>query len=241
MAMIAITSLRAQSDSSLTRLFDGMSAKERSRIAKQEQEDALQDAAYQAAMEQADALFRERRYEEALAGYQAARRMRPYNVYPKVKIQDLQALLEREAAASKEVTPDPVVEETVPVPTGVPDPPARTAVPVEDPPGPAAVPVVETPVEVPVPARREVPADRPKPRPKSTPPVAASTPALQAAPDSMEERVFKEGRSVVVERTVVEEGRTTIYRKVLHPWGGSACFKDAVPISDRAWEERFGQ
>ena len=59
--------LVAQEDTSLTRTFDGLSAKERNRIAKREQEESAQDQRYQALMVEAEDHFRARRYEESLA------------------------------------------------------------------------------------------------------------------------------------------------------------------------------
>ena len=47
-------------------------------------------------MQRAERAFQEGRYEEAIKGYEEARSMRPYNVYPKVKIEDLRALLARQ-------------------------------------------------------------------------------------------------------------------------------------------------
>lgn len=239
----------AQQDSSLTRLFDGLSAKERNRIAKQEQEEAAKDAAYQSMMEQGDALFREQRYDEALEAYQDARRMRPYNVYPKVRIQDLQALIARKQAEARPPVPPRSVDIPVPGPSVV----QQQAPPPEV--GPEHTPPVEErPVQTatgPAPPPTTVRTTKPvPPRPVSehaplpvavAPPVRSEKPDRVPQADGMEERMFKEGRSVVVERTVVEEGRVTIYRKVMHPWGGAAYFKDAIAISERAWEEVFGR
>jgi hypothetical protein len=78
---------------SLTTEFAGLSAKERTRLAKQEQEEAALDVEYQHLMEVADEFFRTRSYEQALVIYQTARKRRPLNVNPKVKIEDLMALL----------------------------------------------------------------------------------------------------------------------------------------------------
>ena len=81
-------------------------------------------------MKQADAAFRAGRYEDALAAFHEARSIRPYNVYPKVKIQDLQALIKKQD--EERVGQTPVVP-----------PPA-------DPPGPAVV-ATPSPQETPEP------------------------------------------------------------------------------------------
>ena len=85
-ALLAASVAVGQEDSSLTREFGHLSAKERARIAKQEVEDAAKDTRFQEAMVQAEALFQQKKYDDALAGYQGARALRPLNVYPTVKI-----------------------------------------------------------------------------------------------------------------------------------------------------------
>ena len=97
----AVPLLAQQDDKSLTDGFSKLSAKERTRIAEQENRDAEADTAYQRLMRQADLAFRQARYQDALGAFEEARARRPYNVYPKVKIQDLRALIrkkEEEAA-----------------------------------------------------------------------------------------------------------------------------------------------
>ena len=106
-------------DGSLTGDFKKLSPKERSKIAARETHEAAADSGYQDIMKQADAAFRAGRYEDALAAFHEARSIRPYNVYPKVKIQDLQALIKKQD--EERVGQTPVVP-----------PPA-------DPPGPAVV------------------------------------------------------------------------------------------------------
>jgi len=219
-------------DSSLTREFAGLSAKERTRIAQREEREAAVDSGFQVVMAKAEGLFRQQRYEEALAGYIEARERRPLNVYPKVKIQDLRALLAmRDAAAAGEKHPAP--EE---------DP--------RPPPGPS-LPAVEGPaISVPatVPERDAEPAPPlPKPVPKRVvdahPREVAPRREVQVDPRREEgpyERIYREGRAVVVERQVVADGRPVVYRKVAHPWGEVVHFKDGLPIPERAWAEVFG-
>jgi hypothetical protein len=197
-----------QRDSSLTPEFAKLSAKQRARIAAQEVEDAQRDTAFQHRMEQAEAFFQAQRYEEALDRYREARNMRPYNVHPKVKIQDLEALIARRA-------------QEVPT-TSVPQPPPPTAArpATHAPPRPAA------PIKEPVaPAPRII-----APRPAASDPPPLREPSV---------RTFKEGRAIVQERIVEEEGRSVVWRKVAHPWGEVVYFKDGKAVSARQWSERF--
>lgn len=250
---LLVCAVQAQPDSSLTREFAGMSAKERSRLARKEAEEAAQDAPFQAVMRDAEALFTAQRYDDALARYEEARRMRPLNVYPKVKIQDLQALIakrnaEREAARDT-TPPSPVQQQLVPKAEQVPAPPPTTVVKMPDP-TPEPLPILQPAPRdsaLKPPARKEE-APRPEPRPdrpvpstgtpSTTPPAAgpASVP-----PDGLQERTCKEGNAVVLERRLVKEGRETIYRRVNHPWGAVVYFEDGLAIPARRWAEVFGE
>lgn len=248
---------QAQVDSSLTREFAGMSAKERSRLAKKEQDDARADTRFNEVMTEADALFQAQRYDDALAKYVEARKLRPLNVYPKVKIQDLQALLAKrkaEQAAAEPPTAEPVA---APVET-LAEPPATQAVqaPVPEtrhvpPPEQAPLPRTE---ELPAPAKEERTVPE-KTEPPAPPEVKAVDPPKHEAPvvihrspeapepvvleDGLTERSFIEGRAVVLEFTVVREGVATVYRKVTHPWGQVIHFRDGQAISEREWVEAF--
>lgn len=112
---------------SLTEAFPDMSAKERSRMAAKETQEAASDQAYQQVMKEAETAFQEKRYQDALQAYERAREMRPYNVYPKVKIEDLRALVAREQAPEPSAVPrsaamveTPVVEAPAPTPPASP-------------------------------------------------------------------------------------------------------------------------
>jgi hypothetical protein len=224
----------AQVDTSLTKEFAGMSAKERTRVARQETEDAARDPAFQAVMQEAETLFAGQRYDEALERFKEARRMRPLNVYPKVKIKDLEALIAKRDAEGPAETP---VEPTVPAPT-----------PVVVAPKPAPEPMK------PEPAKVEPPKVDPSPTPEVTPaavPVVRTAPVVNTTltipdstkaslPDGTHERIYKEGRAVVLERRVVADGQETVYRKVTHPWGDVVYFKDGLAVPARVWAEVFG-
>lgn len=205
--------------------FSTLSAKERSRIAKAEEDGASKDAQYQATMSKAEELFREQRFDEALEQFLAARDMRPYNVYPRVKIQDLQALIARRDAANaaQEEVPGSAIDEPPPQKEGPPrsstvlsPPDGAQSKPEERPEQHSALPIV----------------DRPKP--------ATSVPDTPSAPPADGERIYKEGRAVVVERNTTVEGKVAVFRKVTHPWGEVMYFKDGAAIPERVWTEVFG-
>jgi hypothetical protein len=216
----------AQGDKgSLTEQFPNMSAKERSRIATKENEEAQKDQTYQEVMQRAERAFQEGRYEEAIKQYEEARAMRPYNVYPKVKIEDLRALLARQAAGTDTVAeveehpvdPDPVV-------------PQNTA--------------VEPARPVPEPVKEPGPVVQGKPMPVPEPVLEkAATPAGNAAPvkpaDGVIEQRYREGQAFVVERAVTIEGRLVKYKRVYHPSGQTFYFEDGLSVDERVWKARF--
>lgn len=240
--------LAAQPDSSLTPEFSQLSAKERARIARREQEEAAKDPQYQAVMAQAEDLFKQQKYDEALARFIEARAIRPYNVYPKVKIQDLQVLIaKRDAQAAAPLgTPKAVIAgepKTVP-PTEPTEQPEPTIVRAE---APAQAPLPEPKADVPA-ERTEPPVERQapmKPRVAQPPRDTARATSIPHDPkpvlaDGMTERTYKEGRAIVLERQVVADGKPVIYRKVTHPWGEPVHFKDGIAIPARVWTEAFG-
>lgn len=220
--VVASASARAQADSSLTREFGKLSAKERARIAKQEVEDAAKDERYQGVMAEAEGLFKDQRYDDALARFQEARRLRPLNVYPKVKIQDLQALI-----AKREEARTAAAQER---PSGLQE--RREPTDKEKEPDPVVVMENEVPPVATVPERKR--AIPPEVKPSGQPKVEEPMPT-----DGLHERTFTEGRAIVLERKLVRGGRMEVYRKVTHPWGQIVYFRDGATISERHWNEVF--
>lgn len=236
--------LWAQADSSLTDEFSKLSAKERARIAKKEQEEAVQDRPFQAVMATAEQLFQQRLYDESLERFKEARRLRPLNVYPKVKIQDLQALIaKRDAEERAVIQPPPQPEaplekdstiapiEAVPEITRAQE--TQELAPIKAPED--ATPAAPAPVKTP----ERLPEKKPAMVPVAQPVGAKPKPAEPDLPEGVTERSFLEGRAVVLERRVVHEGRETIYRRVAHPWGQVVHFRDEQPISEREWSDAF--
>jgi hypothetical protein len=213
-------------DEGLTRDFEKLSAKERARIAKEEQEAATKDVAYQAVMADAEDLFRRQEFEASMAKFKEARAMRPYNVYPKVKIQDLEALIaKRDAQLAIDANKEG---------------PEMVVVPPEDVPlKPEPRPVVqsEAPVHKPLPAPVHVPVTIPEKGPIQKAPVVPAVRSETEVPLEEGERVYKEGRSIVVERHVELDGRIVVFRKVSHPWGAVDHFRDGSPIPARAYDD----
>lgn len=229
-ACLAPVAVMAQ-DGGLEGEFSKLSARERTRIAQQEESAAREDEQFQALMHSAEELFRAQRYEEAMERFQQARDMRPYNVYPRVKIQDLQALIaQRHAEAAVHVQQEelpvsqPQAATRTPVaPVGHPAAETRTPTPLTSQPGERTMLPPQVQAVRPDTIRRE-----PVPQPEA------------AAPFVEGERITKEGRAVVLERSLLLEGRPTVFRKVMHPWGETVYFKDGKPVPEREWSTVFG-
>ena len=225
--IIAPGGVHGQPGDDLAPGFAKLSAKERTRLAEREREEAAGDSAYQQVMRTAEDAFRAHRYEEALERYERARVMRPLNVYPKVKIQDIQALIARReeemrmAEASQQDAANVIIEERV---AGVdegerssrsptaPGRQPRPALRVEEPPGHHSRTMTRT---------------GPETEPSSV-------------VNNGDERVYREGRAIVVERTVVREGKPVLFKKVSHPWGETMFFQDGQPVPQRVWAAEFG-
>src|SRR5688500_7347055 len=110
--LISCAELVAQRDSSLTEEFGKLSAKQRTKIAQQEEKDAANDLEFKQLMAEAENLFQQKAYDEALSVFKQARKKRPYNVHPKVKIQDLEAFIKerdnRSAVPAVPIKHDPI-------------------------------------------------------------------------------------------------------------------------------------
>jgi len=233
--------VHAQDDDGLARDFQKLSAKERARIAKEEQEAAKNDVAYQTVMVEAELHFRELRFEESMAKFKEARVLRPYNVYPKVKIKDLEVLIAKRDAeeAEKQVEQIPKARSTIQI-----DP-----IEVEHAPGSkgqveGSTDPVSVPSTLPKAPESRVPLSHgPVPHPsvqhgKAAPVQQHKEQVAEPLPPETEgERVYKEGRSVVVEVRLAQNGRLVVYRKVTHPWGGIDHFRDGTSIPDHVYNE----
>jgi hypothetical protein len=220
--------------------FNHLSAKERSRIAQEEESGASKDERYQAVMAEAEALFQQHRFEEALERFKVARDLRPYNVYPRVKIQDLQALIAKrdatvQAASAPELGKGGELDhpETVSLREALEPVPGAAE---ERPNEPTSPPVHR------VPEHRTEGARTPAATQRTEPPVVRAERVHEHVEEPLEEggAIYMEGRAVVVERRVAQEGRIAVYRKVTHPWGAVVYFKDAAAIPERMWTEVFG-
>jgi hypothetical protein len=217
---------------SLTQDFPKLSAKERARIAAREAEESKQDQAYQELMRSGEKAFQEGHYEEAMHLFEQARTKRPYNVYPKVKIEDLKALMARQSAgpdepASSDAQGGPM-KTAGEGSTGL--LPTRTA---------GLVPVEPGAQQQTVTSLAEQPAvERGGDVAHAVMHEATPTYSLKKA-EGVIERRYKDGRAFVIERVVTVDGRTVVYKRVYHPFGQVFFFEDGLSVDERVWKARF--
>lgn len=216
---------------SLTDDFPGLTAKERSRIANKESEEAKADAEYQAVMSEAERFFQDQQFEQALSEFRKARTLRPYNVYPKVKIKDLEAMLGKFVAA-----PAPVplrVEQPGPIGTeaNATSEPEKVISKAEEP--SLAVQRVRE--------KRSATVEKVASAEEPAVPTRQIEGSSLPAPEGVTELRYKEANAFVIERRVLEEQRPVVYKRVQNAFGQVYYFRDSTGIGARAWKERFSE
>lgn len=235
----------AQSEGALSAEFSRMSPKERARVARQEQADAALDTAYQGIMARAEGLFQAGRYDDAIVVYEEARSRRPLNVYPKVKIEDLQVLIRKREEEMKRTAPGPITITSSAGQEPAVDAAVDTAVA-----QPAIGPAIAPPDERHPPAPTTSPS-RPVraaalPSEKRTQPPTVRTaeprsePVRDSHPDGILENRYAQGNAEVTEIYLTGSGRTTVFKRVVHKWGQVYYFEDGQAIDGRVWRQHFG-
>ncbi len=236
--------------------LDGMSARAKSKLAKQEERDAKKDDAYQSLMEEGHTSFEANDFEAALNSFEQASSMRPVNVYPPVMIADVKLAMENyvepEDTASIEEEPilsEPEVAELPEVTTKEDDIARqerlkeayeREMQKVQD---EAPAPIAEAEPETPLidtPAITEVPIEEQKTDSEGMIEFTDEDPQVVLAgkfPDGVTEEEFEEGNKVILRRVVVKDGVANDYRRVTHAWGGVFYFKNGESVTLRTWNQ----
>lgn len=240
LSFFALTTIKAQDD------FADLSVKQRISIAEKEEAEAAHDPEFQNMMQKGHELFKERHYLKAIHAYEKAQERRPYNVYPKVIIADIELSM-KDTLATLRAAEKEELEKQKPQPDVKPDKPVETT----------PEPPTETPEErmkklndweaaerKEREQRRE--AQKEKEKPADTP-FQGDIPKLSTAdyqkalaeqyPEGITENVTTEGNKVIVERIVVTNGIGNEYKKVTHNWGGVFYFKNGEAITDRVWKQ----
>lgn len=228
--------------------FAEFSSKERINIAEKEESEASNDDVFQLLMQDGHELFKGKHYLKAIQTYEKAQDRRPYNVYPKVIIADielsmkdtLQTLRAAEKAESlkqeiekaekpAEINEEPNIEN--------PEPESE-----------AERRAKQEQWESQERARLEREREREKQRENEKPAepqmagdvVKLTTEDLmkelgQKYPNGITEEITTEGNKTITKRIVVANNMGNEYKKVVHGWGGVFYFKNGEAVTDRVW------
>ncbi len=223
-----------------------LSAKERIRIAENEKIEAATDVEFQQYMSTGHDLFSNRHYLKAIRSYEKAAEVRPYNVYPKVKIADIELsmkdTLEILRAAEKEEIkkekPKPKEPEVAEAEEKLPETPKQTMDRLDK---------WEENERQKLEAQRE---NEKTEKEQAQPPTQTKTGDVQTMsiedyrkelaetfPSGITETVSEEGNKVITKRVVVHDGKGDEYKKVVHNWGGVFFFKNGDAVTERVWDQ----
>ncbi len=220
--------------------FSELPAKERIAIAKSEEVEAKQDVVFQKKMQEGHELFKGKHYLKAIHKYEEAQEQRPYNVYPKVIIADIELsmkdtleILRAEEKIQKE-TPKPKVQapdkpETKPDSTTTEDRMRK-------------LDEWEAAERKKRESQRKA-EEKKEPAPKS---VTGDVEQMsledyqkelaKAFPEGVSETIEEEGNRTTTTRVVVKDGTGNEYKKVVHNWGGVFYFKNGEAVTERTWK-----
>lgn len=222
-----------------------LSGKERIRIAENEKIEAATDAEFQQHMSTGHDFFSNRHYLKAIRSYEKAAEARPYNVYPKVKISDielsmkdtleiLRAVEKEEIKKKKPKIEEPKVAKTE---EKLPETPQQTMNRLDK-------------WEEKERQRMEKQRDREQAKKEQQQPDQPKSGDVQTMsiedyrkelaetyPSGITESVSEEGNKVITKRVVVRNGKGDEYKKVVHNWGGVFFFKNGDAVTERVWDQ----
>jgi len=222
-----------------------MSARERIRVAENEKIAAATDAEFQQYMSTGHELFSDRHYLKAIRSYEKAAEVRPYNVYPKVKITDIELsmkdTLEILRAAEKEEIkkeePKPKEPEIAEDEEKLPETQEQT---------------MERLNKWEEKERQKLASQRDNKKTKKEQPQPSQTQSGdvqsmsiedyrkelgETFPSGITETVTEEGNKIITKRVVVHDGKGDEYKKVVHNWGGIFFFKNGNAVTERVWDQ----
>lgn len=227
--------------------FADLSAKERISIAEEEKSKAKDDPVFQRLMQDGHELFENKHYLRAIRKYEEAQAQRPYNVYPKVIITDIELsmkdTLEILRKAERTQIPDPL-------------PKPEKKLEEQNEPEPDQTETEEQRLkrleEWERKERERLQAEREKRKEeeaKETTVTEVSGDVEELSledfkkdlakqyPSGLTETTTKEGNKTIITRVIVSEGKGNEYKKVVHNWGGVFYFKNGTAVPERVWKQ----
>jgi hypothetical protein len=223
--------------------LEDLSAKERFAIAENEKIEAATDVTFQQFMSEGHEYFSNKHYLKAIRSYEKAAEQRPYNVYPKVKISDIELSMKdtleilREAEKKEQEKPTEV-KKPLPEPELVEE---KLPESMEE--------TVDRLDEWEERERRKREAERNREKETPVQPVIVDGDVPQMSmdeyrkelgnsyPNGVTETVTTEGNKTITTRIVVKDGKGDEYKKVEHNWGGIFFFKNGDAVTERVWNQ----
>lgn len=191
-------------------------------------------------MDRGHELFREKQYLKAVRMYERAGEKRPYNVYPKVKIADIQLSMQ-DTLDFLQAEEERAEERTQRRDKTQPKQPDRPEESKEE-----RIKKIDDWERK---EREKLERERERTSREKTPPVSGSGGDVKKVsleeyqreladkyPSGITEEVSTEGNKTIVKRIVVREGRGNEYKRVEHGWGGVFYFKNGDAVTERVWK-----
>ena len=229
--------------------FSQLSSKKRISIAENEEKDAVKDAEFQSLMQTGHEFFKGKHYLKAIHSYENAQEKRPYNVYPKVIISDIELSMKDTLATLRAA--EKVEEQNQKLKKA--EKPEKIEEPKEDKP--------ETQVESEkerqkkqqewerkerekLERERELNKEKEEAKPAEVK-MAGDVAVLSTEdfrkelgekfPNGTTEEMYTEGNKTITKRIVVLDNIGNEYKKVVHNWGGVFFFKNGEAVTERVW------
>lgn len=229
--------------------FTELSSKQRISIAEKEEKEAVKDQEFQSLMQTGHEFFKGKHYLKAIHTYEEAQDKRPYNVYPKVIIADIELSMKDTLQTLRAV--EKAEEQTKNLNK------AEKPEKIEDPKQGDPDQNIATEKErkkkqeeweknerAKLERERELQKVKEDAKPtevKMAGDVAIlSTEDLQKElgeqfPNGTTEEMYTEGNKTIIKRIVVSDNLGNEYKKVVHNWGGVFYFKNGEAVTERVW------
>lgn len=221
--------------------FSELSSRQRIQAAEQEQLEAAVDNDFQNLMARGHSLFQEKHYLKAVRVYEKAREKRPYNVYPKVKIADIELSMKDTLDLLKAEEKKELAEERKRPNRAKPEKEDRIDESPEE-----RIDKIDNWEEK---ERERMERERQKSKEEPAPAgdgkegdvkrISLEEYQKELAekyPSGITEETAMEGNKTIVKRIVVREGKGNEYKRVEHNWGGIFYFKNGDAVTERVWK-----
>ncbi len=244
------TTLIAQPD------LKGLSAKERAELAQKEQIESALDRNFLNVMDQAHLHFAKKEYLKSIRKYEEAGQMRPYNVYPPVKIRDielamkdtLELLRQREKEELEQRPHSEQISEKPQLPDREKE---MDEFREREEKRQQQADQWEQQQRRQLAHQRELKKEQEEKSLELTKREGVDVPETSLEEfqadlakeynEGITQRTYQDGQRTVTERIVVKGEKGNEYKRVEHPWGGKFYFKNGLPISEETWNQETAQ